>query len=162
MDEPVRPLLERFLARQPASMQRVALVGHNPRFAPQFQPWGAAWRALCAEVGLTCPALLVELGDAMADVLPYIEVAGASYALLTPAESRDERAYLAQVAARLPAVASRAAMLPLFGEDGDLLLLDADGRVHAFEHHDEEPDRIVAASLDELLETASPGATNPA
>jgi hypothetical protein len=52
-------------------------------------------------------------------------------------------------------------MLPVFGQDSDLLLLAADGRVHAFAHDDPDTDEVVASSLAELVVMAEPMAYNP-
>lgn len=52
-------------------------------------------------------------------------------------------------------------MLPVFGEDGDLLLIAADGRVHALGHEEWNRCEVVAGSLTELLDRAVEGALNP-
>jgi hypothetical protein len=126
-----------------------------------MQPWGDAWRALCAELGIGCPGELAALGEAMADVYVCIDVADHGYEMLTPEQAREERAFLATCVAHSPSLATRAGMLPVFGQDGDLLLLASDGRVHALAHDDPDTDEVVAASLAKLVAIARPGVVNP-
>lgn len=42
-------------------------------------------------------------------------------------------------------------MVAVFREDGDLLLLARDGRVHAFMHDNFKNDEVISESFDELL-----------
>ena len=154
-------VLARFVANQPPNMRREVVRSLRPDLLPQMEAWGPAWRELCAELGVPCPDLLVALGDAMADVCCYFEIDGESYAMLTPREARDARADLTKWATTtIPALAVPAAMLPVFGEDGTLLIA-ADGRI--YRQGFEESDRcdLVADNLGELLDLAAPGALNP-
>jgi hypothetical protein len=150
------------LARQPAAMRRARVELGRRDLLPLMQPWGAAWRELCAELGVACPDELVALGDAMAEVYVYVDVDGHAYAMLTPEQARDERAFLATCVTHSPSLTTRTCMVPVFGEDSDLLLLAQDGRVHALAHDDPSTDEVVAASLAELVAIAQPGAVNPA
>ncbi len=88
----------------------------------------------------------------MAHQFIYIRVLDHDYALLSPEEARRERAALAVRGANY-GVADRSAMLPIFGQDGDLLLLATDG-IHAMAHDEMDVDDIVARSLAELLAEA--------
>jgi hypothetical protein len=134
----------------------------------RMQRWGGTWRAYAGELGIPCPPGLVELADAMAAVRVYVG-ADHGWDLLTPDESREARESVAAardwwkaheglfagridpMAGAYPSIEARARMAPVFGQDGDLLLLAADGRVHAFTHDGWEHDGVVAESFDELL-----------
>lgn len=154
-------MLARFLANQPQAMRRDVVRLFRPDLLPQMAPWGPSWRALCEELALPCPELVVALGDAMADVFLYFAIDGHTYAMLTPEEARHEHAFLNTMAASYPYLLAPAAMLPVFGEDGDLLLIAADGRVHALGHEEWNRCEVVAGSLTELLDRAVEGALNP-
>jgi hypothetical protein len=132
-----------------------------------MQRWGDAWQAHARALGVPCPPALVELADAMADV--YVSIrADHGWDLLTPDASHEARTGLVDLAAwvatlgkepekygrllrGLPGLEARARMAPVLGQDGDLLLLAADGRVHAFTHDAWEDDGVAAPSFDALL-----------
>lgn len=147
--------IDGFLAAQRATNSRERMIAAIPAMAPSFRPYGAEWRALCAELGVPCPDGVVRIGDAMAHLWPFltIEIEGRviSYEPLTPGAARSHRAYLESIVSRHPTLAPRAAMLPLFGLDGDVLLLDAAGLVHTFWFYEEERTAVVADSLADLL-----------
>ena len=154
--------LQRFLANQPAAMRREVVMRMRPDLLTQMNAYGTEWRVLCAERGIACPDELAALGDAMADLFPYFKIARHSYAMLTPTEARDEIAFLADMATSFPVLEPYTAMLPVFGQDGDLLLLARDGRVYALAHDDWEGASVAASSLSELFDHATAAALNPA
>ncbi len=144
--------IDLFLSRLDPELRRARVIETRPDLARQMTAWGAQWVSLAQEIGLACPPELILLGDAMAHQFIYIRVLDHDYALLSPEEARRERAALAVRGANY-GVADRSAMLPIFGQDGDLLLLATDG-IHAMAHDEMDVDDIVARSLAELLAEA--------
>jgi hypothetical protein len=154
--------IDRFLAAQPSALRRSRVIAGRPDLLPLMERWGDAWRALCTEVEIACPDELVILGNAMIDAFVYLQVDRHHYAMLTPADAREARALLLEGSqTHSPEFAGRASMLPVFGEDGDYLLLAKDGRIHVAIHDDPADDRVVAGSLAELVVLARPGRANP-
>ncbi len=153
-------VVARFISEQPASLTREALEREAPGYLPGLAAWGEGWRVLCAELGMPCPPALVLLGDAMADRHLYLSFAGHAYSMLTPDEARETRTFLLGLARRYPEFARHAAMLPVFGQDGDLLVLAPEGAVYAFVHDDDQDHAPVAASLEDVLERSRPGVVN--
>jgi hypothetical protein len=145
--------VSRFLAAQPRSLSRAALGEQATNFFESATPtrYGEAWRALAAEAGVPCPEALVELGDAMAEQFIYFRFRGHQYAMLTPTGAREERRFLSELATSYREVVPFTAMLPLFGEDGDHLLLDANGALWALPHDDAPPPAPAVSSLEALL-----------
>jgi hypothetical protein len=143
----------RFLASQPKELLRESM---DARFPGEYS-WaarGSAWRALANEVGIPCPDALVVLGDAMAERLLYFAFGSPrrhQYEMLTPEDARDRRALLARLAHDFGELTPYTQMLPVFGQDGDLLLLDPSGAVHVWFHDDWSGSGRVASSLDDLL-----------
>jgi len=132
---------------------RVALASGpdagDPGWLAEMRPLGAAWRTYLESLGIEGPASLFELGDAMAD--HYIDVRG--WVLQSPEQAREARAMLGRLAAQFPPTWPYDAMVPVFSQDGDLLLLSSDGRVLEWLHDAFEDDpKVVAATLDALLE----------
>lgn len=149
--------LQRFLAAQSPALTRSALGARARDFFETDLPVrdGAAWRALAAELGIPCPPSLERLGDAMEEQLIYFRFRSHQYAMLTPISARAARENLLELAASFSNLLPFCAMLPLFGEDGDLLLLDAEGRIWALPHDDRPPVEPAVSSLDGLLAEAS-------
>jgi hypothetical protein len=153
-------VVARFLAQQPEALARDAMTRRLGAEPDAMQAWGAAWRALCDAIGIACPPALVRLGDAMHEHFVYFSFEKHSYQMLTPAEAADERALLAKFAGEVAALVPYTAMLPVFGEDGDLLLLDQGGAVHALAHDDWEHGVRVATDLEDLLARTRAAALN--
>lgn len=144
-------LAARLLSLLSAGYSRAEMERHMPEFLPSMQRWGAAYAAYFDEVGIAPPTALIDLADAMADV--YVHLTGADgWVLVLPEESRDSRRFLQKFALQFPDLAERGEMVPVFGKDGDLLLLARDGRIHGFTHDGWENDGVVAESFDALLE----------
>ncbi|HEY0133970.1 MAG TPA: hypothetical protein VGB85_07815 [Nannocystis sp.] len=109
---------------------------------------GAEYQALTSSLGMPCPPELVLLGDELADVSVFCglwELAGPEGAVATREEFQER-------AVQSPCLRPRADMLPLFGYDGDWLLLDRHGAIWLWSHEIPTDDvGCVARSLDELL-----------
>jgi hypothetical protein len=153
-------VVARFLALQPEALGRAEMTRRLGAEPPSMQRWGAAWRALCDEAGVPCPDALVLLGDAMHAHTIYFSFEGHSYRMLSPEEAHDERVFLAQMAIEFPILTPWKDLLPVFGEDGDLLLLDREGAVHALPHDDWESGARVAHGLEDLLARTTAAALN--
>ncbi|HEY0134457.1 MAG TPA: hypothetical protein VGB85_10265 [Nannocystis sp.] len=111
-------------------------------------PLGAEYQTLTSSLGLPCPPELVLLGDALADG----RVFGDRWELNTPEGAVYTRKELQEWAIDSPCLRPRAQMLPLFGSDGDHLLLDRDGSIWPWSHEIPTDDEgCVARSLDEAL-----------
>lgn len=110
----------------------------------------AAWQAIMVEQGIPCPEALVDLGRAAENQLIHIDD-DHGWDLLQPHEARETQRYLERLAGEFPDLAPRSRMVPVFGEDGDLLLLAPDGRVWMFTHDAWESDEVVAESFDQLI-----------
>ncbi|MBS2026542.1 MAG: hypothetical protein JST54_01450 [Deltaproteobacteria bacterium] len=149
------PIVERFLASLSPTLRRSVLKKERTDLLGLMNPDGAGWRKLASECGVPCPPALVELGDAMGDVFVHVSTQEHDWDLLTPDGAREERRSLASLVAQFPELRARAKMLPLFGQDGDLLLLAADGTMWNFTHDDLADDRMVAPSLEALLQQFS-------
>nr|WP_242589567.1 NAD(P)-binding domain-containing protein [Corallococcus macrosporus] len=108
-----------------------------------FHPFGDAWRRQFAEWRLPCPEGLAELADGAGEVL--IDIGG--WGMFEPQDDMDLREGLRQDVSR----AHLADMAPLFGRDGDLLLLDQEGRVHLWLHEEGDETRVVARDFRALL-----------
>lgn len=93
----------------------------------------------------------------MAVVYVYVLWDNHSYSLLTPEAALEERAFLRELAEIDHGLAELAEMLPVFGEDGDLLLLASDGQIYGFMHDEGEQRAAVATSFDALLGGMTPG-----
>jgi hypothetical protein len=132
----------------------------RPDLLPLMRRWGSAWATYARDVGVACPPALIELADAMEDVYIHIDDQH-GWDLLTPDTARQERETLVGLATAWPDLADRSRMLPVFGQDGDLLLLADDGRIHAFTHDDWEKDGVVAACFDDLIDAWATGLKRP-
>jgi hypothetical protein len=169
------PAVQRFLDNQSPNLRRAALEQdredpekYRDDLLEEMVAWGESWRLLCSERGLPCPAALVELGDAMANVWLHLRVEADerrrihsephSYAMLTPAAARDQLDFLLEWSESSVACVE---LLPVFGQDGDLLLLARDGRVHAWGHDEPRSTEIVADSLEALLDHATTVPVDP-
>ncbi|MBX7098749.1 MAG: hypothetical protein K1X89_13665 [Myxococcaceae bacterium] len=108
------------------------------------------WRTLADELGFRCPPALLELGRASEHQVVHIDD-DHGWDLLFPEQAREARQFLAHLATDFPAVGERSRMVPVFGQDGDLLLLAPDERVWMFTHDDWDNDGVVAESFDALL-----------
>jgi hypothetical protein len=126
-----------------------------------MQSWRDAWRALCDEIDVSAPAELLALAHAMHEVFVYFELEKHAYAMITPDEAREQRRFIASVAHLDPRIEPFTRMLPVFGQDGDYLLLDEKGRVHRWVHDDDPAPLPVCESLPELLTRVTPAAINP-
>ena len=142
------PIVQRLVA---SALTREDVAQHVPDRLQDMRAYGDAWRACAASAGVPCPQALFELGEAMADHLISIHVDDHGWELLTPDDAMARARSLRSLAAQFPALAARTEMLPIFGEDGDLLLLATDGVIHRFTHDGWETDGVVARSLEELL-----------
>ena len=140
-------IVARFLAAQPPQLTREAMAA---RRGVSLEWSGTEWGPITAELGIPCPEALVLLGRAMADRVIYFAFEGHSYRMLTPEEAREELAFMATFPDE-PLLQVARAMLPVFGEDGDLLLLDRDGAIHAYQHDDWHELPRVADNLEDLL-----------
>lgn len=121
------------------------LDGDGAECAPQ----GAAYRAFASEIGVPCPDSLVVLADAMATRGVY----HAGWGLLALEDARGSHAWLKSLVADHPCMAPRAAMLPVLGRDGDLLLIHRDGSTWLFELSGGQCDHgPVAPTFDALLD----------
>ena len=148
-------IVERFLASLSPTLRRSMIKTTRTDLLGMMSPDGAGWRKVTAELGIPCPPALVELGDAMGDVFVHVHTEDHDWDLLSPDEARQEREFMATLVAQSPELRARAKMLPIFGQDGDLLLLAADGTVWNYTHDDVVDDRMVAPSLDALLQQFS-------
>jgi hypothetical protein len=108
-----------------------------------MRPLGQAWKAQLSEWRIPCPEGLVALADAAAECL--LELGG--WQFYAPEGAGENRGFLQRHAALM----AHAQMAPLFGRDGDLLLLAGDGRIHLWRHEAWEDSRVVAGSFRELL-----------
>ncbi|NOK34973.1 NAD(P)-binding domain-containing protein [Corallococcus exercitus] len=116
----------------------------EPDSGEDFYPFGDAWRRQYAEWRLPCPDGLAELADGAGEVL--IDIGG--WGLYEPQADTDLREGLR----RDVSTAHLTEMVaPLFGRDGDLLLLDAEGRVHLWLHEEGDETRVVARDFRALL-----------
>ena len=149
-------VVDRFLAAQPPQLTREAMAA---RFGVSREGWGTEWTSITAELGIPCPDALVLLGRAMADHVIYFSFERHSYAMLTPEEAKVELAFMATFPDE-PLLLRARTMLPVFGEDGDLLLLDRDGAIHAYQHDDWHEMPLVAESLEDLLARTTAAALN--
>jgi hypothetical protein len=138
------PAVRALVAR---GIPRAAIAANAADLLPSMRAWGAEWASLAAELGIPCPAELVELGGAMEET--YVCFDG--WEMLTPARARETRAFLETFAEQFPVVAARAAMLPIFVRDGDLVLLAASGEVWPFMHEDFENDTVLAPTFEAAL-----------
>lgn len=112
------------------------------------QACGSEYQALASSLSIPCPPELVVLGDALVEMSIWV----GPWELGDPTAARADRAHLVALTANAPCLAPRSAMLPLFGRDGDLLLLDGVGAVWCFSHDTFAYDHgMVAPSLDVLL-----------
>ncbi|MFO0554271.1 MAG: hypothetical protein U0271_38175 [Polyangiaceae bacterium] len=153
-------VVARFLAFQSPRLTREALGEEGPNLFGEARACGAAWRELAAEVGVPCPDALVLLGDAMAERYVYFRFRRHQFAMFYPEDARSEREHLSNMATKWTELAPFAAMLPIFGEDGDSLLLDNHGQVWFLLHDDSPPQEPVAPNLDSVLLEASPPVVN--
>ncbi len=153
----MRPAVAAMLAVVPPALQRAEVARTRPGLLPYMRDWARDWLAYCAELGIGCPPSLLELATAMRDVYVHIHDEH-GWDLLTPADARERRSFLGRLAAAQPALRERAAMLPIFGQDGDLLLIAADGAIHRFTRDDWASDRPFAGDFDALLHYLASGA----
>jgi hypothetical protein len=117
-------------------------------------PQAAPYRALAAELGVPVPASLAILADAMAT---HFIIAGA-WELFSADEARHKQHWLRTLVTDSPCLAPRAAMLPTFVRDGDLLLLDASGAVWLFSFSGAEEDfGLIAPTFDALVDRFQSG-----
>ena len=149
------PIVERFLASLSPTLRRSVLKKERPDLLGVMNPDGAGWRKLAAECGVPCPPALVEIGDAMGDVFVHVHTPEHDWDLLTPDQSRDDRKHLASLVAIEPHLRALAKMLPIFGQDGDLLLLAADGTMWRYIHDYADDNQMIAPSLEALLQQFS-------
>ncbi|RKH48965.1 hypothetical protein D7Y23_18495 [Corallococcus sp. AB050B] len=115
----------------------------EPDFEEDLQPFGDAWRRQYAEWRLPCPEGLAELADGAGERL--IDIDG--WGLFEPQDDSDLREYLRDL---IPD-AHLAGMAPLFGRDSDLLLVDAEGRIHRWIHGEGDEPRVIARDFRALL-----------
>ncbi len=153
----MRPAVAAMLSVVPPALQRAEVARSRPGLLPYMRDWAGEWLAYCAEVGVTCPPSLLELATAMRDVYVHIHDEH-GWDLLTPHDARERRSFLARLATKHPELRERAAMLPIFGQDGDLLLIARDQAIHRFTRDDWSNDRPFAGDFDVLLHFLASGA----
>ncbi len=144
------PVVEHLLKSLAPRLSRAAIESARPDLLPRMVRTDAAWQAFTVELGFPCPEALVELGRAAENHLIHIDDSH-GWDLLSPKEAHETRQFLEKLAGRYPELARRCRMAPVFGQDGDLLLLAPDGRVWMFTHDDWEHDEVVTESFDQLI-----------
>ena len=153
----MEPQVEALLATVPRTLRRVEVARTRPGLLYMMRDWSAAWTAYCKELGFPCPAPLLELASAMKDVYVHCHDEH-GWDLLTPDDARERRSFLARLADKHPELAPRAALLPVFGQSGNLMLLARDGKVHRFTAADWQHDTMVLRDFDALLRFLVSGA----
>jgi hypothetical protein len=149
--------VEALLATVPRTLRRVEVARTRPGLLYMMRDWSTQWAACCEELGFPCPAPLLELASAMKDV--YIHCHDEhGWDLLTPDDAHERRSFLARLADKHPELAPRAAMLPVFGQSGNLMLLDKGGQAHRFTVGDWQHDTLVLRDFDALLRFLVTGA----
>lgn len=152
--------VQKLLATVPRTLHRVEVARTRPGLLWMMRDWSTAWSAYCKELGVACPPALLELARAMVDVYPHFHDEH-GWDLLTPDDARERRSFLARLSNKHPELAPRAAMLPVFGQSGNLMLLAHDGTVHRFTAADWQHDHVVLRDFDALLRYLVTGAIDP-
>ncbi|MBM4783056.1 MAG: hypothetical protein GQE15_35705 [Archangiaceae bacterium] len=130
-----------------ACMSRASLP---PNFQKPRESLRPAWEAHFASLGLTGPAAFLDLLDCDAEV----ELEFGGWGVLSAEASKYYQSLFGRSGYPLPLDGVYGAMLPIFCRDGDLLLLDRDGAVYAYQHDgDTQAEPPVAPSFDALLVT---------
>src|SRR5262245_29378599 len=115
----MRPLVDRLLATVSPELVRARVERTRPDLISRMRRRGRDWEQYGQEVGVPLPPTLIELADAMEGICVHIDDQH-GWALLTPEDSRGERRLLGELAVEFPELKSRAEMVPVFGQDGDL------------------------------------------
>jgi len=142
--------VQALLATVPRTLRRAEVARTRPGLLWMMRDWSGQWVTLCKELGFPCPAPLLELASAMQDVYVHCHDEH-GWDLLTPDDARERRHFLARLADVYPALAPRAEMLPVFGQSGNLMLLDREGKAHRFTAGDWQHDTVVLRDFDALL-----------
>lgn len=147
----MRPAVEALLAMVPRSLARDEVKRTRPGLLHYLRDWSTDWQAYLRELGVACPPSLLEVAAAMANMYVHIRDEH-GWDFLTPDDSRERRSFLGRLASKYPELALRSTMIPIFGQDGDLMLLAPDQSIHRFTRDDWERDRgVVATDFDALL-----------
>ena len=152
-----RSQVEALLATVPRTLHRVEVARTRPGLLYWMRDWSAPWAAYCKELGFPCPPPLLELASAMKDVYVHCHDEH-GWDLLMPDDARERRSFLARLADKHPELSVRAAMLPVFGQSGNLMLLARDGRVYRYTAADWQHDHVVLRDFDALLKFLVTGA----
>lgn len=148
------------LATVPRTLRRAEVARTRPGLLHAMRDWSTGWTSYCRELAIPCPPALLELAAAMKDVYIHIHDEH-GWDLLTPDDARERRSFLARLANKHPELTARAAMLPVFGQSGNLMLLAKDGKVHRFTRDDWQHDRVVLRDFDAMLRVLVTGTIDP-
>jgi predicted dinucleotide-binding enzyme len=138
---PIGTLVEALLSQAPTK----AMLGPDSEEDFSFEPFGDDGRRQLSEWRLPCPEGLVALADGGAEAL--LDFGG--WRLSYPENAAESREWFQSHSG----TAHLGQMARLFIRDGDMLLLDAEGRIHLYLHEEGDETRVVAKDFRALLST---------